>query len=320
MKKRRKIAITIGDPGGIGPEVTLKALLDESIFVECNPLIVGDRCVINEAVEAIKIPFETNIYDILETGSISNRRFKRGEPTIEGGKACVEYIKKAVELASLGIVNGIVTAPISKESLRMAGFPWPGHTEMLAELTNTKNYAMFLYSEYLKVILVTTHVSFKDIPKLITKDKVFNTILNAYKASKMLSIDSPRIAVCGLNPHAGEGGIFGKEEIEQIIPAIERAISEGIIVSGPFPSDSLFWRAYNGEFDIVVCMYHDQGLIPLKMLAFNKGVNITIGLPFIRTSPAHGTAYDIAWRGVADPSSMIEAIKIAAKLEICRNL
>ncbi len=316
MGKRKNIAITIGDPAGIGPEVTLKALMDESVFDICNPIIIGDRNVIEEAVKVMKIPFEMKIYDILNVSSISNKNFKKGKASKEGGKACVDYIKRAVELASLKIVKAVVTAPISKESLRMAGFSWPGHTEMLAEFTGTLNYAMLLYSDRIKVILVTTHAPLRDIPDLITKERVYETILNAYRASKMLSIEKPRIAVCALNPHAGEAGIFGKEEIEHIIPAVEKATSYGIPVTGPIPSDILFWKAYHGEYDIVVCMYHDQGLIPLKMLAFNKGVNITIGLPFIRTSPAHGTAYDIAWKGLADPSSMIEALKLAANLEI----
>lgn len=316
MGKRRNIAITIGDPAGIGPEVTLKALVDESVLNICNPIIIGDRNIIDEAVRVMKIPFEMKIYDILNVSSISNKNFNKGKASKEGGKACVDYIKKAVELASLKVVKAVVTAPISKESLRMAGFSWPGHTEMLAEFTGTLNYAMLLYSDPIKVILVTTHAPLRDIPDLITKERVYETILNAYRASKMLSIEKPRIAVCALNPHAGEAGIFGKEEIEHIIPAVEKATSYGIPVTGPIPSDTLFWKAYHGEYDIVVCMYHDQGLIPLKMLAFNKGVNITIGLPFIRTSPAHGTAYDIAWKGLADPSSMIEALKLAANLEI----
>lgn len=316
MPKTKKIAITIGDPAGIGTEATLKALLDETIINECNPLIIGDRIVIEEAVKEMAIPFDTAIYDILDTRSIKNRSFKKSMPSAEGGRACIEYIKKAVELASLGIVDAIVTAPISKESLKMAGFQWPGHTEMLAELTHTKDYAMMLCGGPLRVILVTTHASIRNIPELITKESVLKTIILANGACKMLGIENPRIGVCGLNPHAGESGIFGQEEIDHITPAIEKGVYMGLPVSGPYPADALFWKAYNGKFDIVVCMYHDQGLIPLKMIAFDKGVNITIGLPIIRTSPDHGTAYDIAWKGLADPSSMIEAIKMAIKLTI----
>lgn len=313
MSKKKKIAITIGDPAGIGTEVTLKALIDEVIINECQPLIIGDRIVIEEAVKEMNIPFDTAIYDILDTKSIKNGKFKKCTPTEDGGRACVEYIKKATELASLGIVDAIVTAPISKESLKMAGFTWPGHTEMLAEFTQTKNYAMMLCGGPLRVILATTHAAMRNIPELITKERVFKTIILANMACKMMGIENPKIGVSGLNPHAGESGIFGEEEIDHITPAIVDAVHEGITVSGPYPADTLFWKAYNCEYDIVVCMYHDQGLIPLKMIAFDKGVNITIGLPIIRTSPDHGTAYDIAWKGLADPSSMIEAIKLAAR-------
>jgi 4-hydroxythreonine-4-phosphate dehydrogenase len=213
-------------------------------------------------------------------------------------------------------VDGIVTAPISKEALKMAGFTWPGHTEMLAEISRTKQYAMMLVGGPLRVILVTIHTALKNVPELITRQRILRVIRLAKKACDMLKIRTPKIAVAGLNPHAGEAGIFGEEEITQIVPAIRQANREGIPVSGPYPPDTIFHKAYQGEIDIVVCMYHDQGLIPLKMIAFDKGVNVTIGLPFIRTSPDHGTAYDIAWKGTANPSSMIEAIKLAGRLKI----
>lgn len=314
MPKKKNIAITIGDPAGVGVEVTLKAIVDEMIINECNPLIVGDRVVIEEAVQKMSIPIDISCYDILDTRSIKNRRFKKSVPTEEGGRACVDYIKKAVELASLRIVDAIVTAPISKEALHLAGFNWPGHTEMLAELTQTKDYAMMFYSESLKLILVTTHTALRNIPDLITKDNILKIIMHAKKGCAMMGIDEPKIAVAGLNPHAGEGGIFGKEEQEEIIPAIKEAKVRGLSVTGPYPPDTLFWKALKGDFDVLVCMYHDQGLIPFKMLAFDKGVNLTIGLPFIRTSPDHGTAFDIAWKGLADSTSMIEAIKLAIRL------
>jgi 4-hydroxythreonine-4-phosphate dehydrogenase len=242
--------------------------------------------------------------------------FKKNKPTAEGGRACVSYIKRAVELVISKQVDAIVTAPISKEALKMAGLKWPGHTEMLADLTRTKDYAMMLIGEHLRVILVTIHTALKNVPDLITKQKILKTIRLAKKACNMLGIKNPIIAVAGLNPHAGEAGIFGDEEIKKIIPAVKEAVKEGIPVSGPYPPDTVFHKAYKGNIDIVVCMYHDQGLIPLKMIAFDKGVNVTVGLPFIRTSPDHGTAYDIAWKGIANPSSMIEAIKLAARLKI----
>jgi 4-hydroxythreonine-4-phosphate dehydrogenase len=244
------------------------------------------------------------------------KKFIKNKPTAEGGKACVSYIKKAVKFALSKQVDGIVTAPISKESLKMAGFKWPGHTEMLADLTNTKDYAMMLVGGPLRVILVTIHTALKNVPDLITRPRVLKTIRLAKKTCDMLNIKNPRIAVAGLNPHAGEAGIFGDEEIRKIIPAVKEAQKEGITVSGPYPPDTVFHKAYKGNVDIVVCMYHDQGLIPLKMLAFDKGVNVTIGLPFVRTSPDHGTAYDIAWKGIANPSSLLEAIKVAAMLKI----
>jgi 4-hydroxythreonine-4-phosphate dehydrogenase len=213
-------------------------------------------------------------------------------------------------------VHGIVTAPISKEALALAGFPWPGHTEMLAEFTGTKEYAMMLVGAPLRVILVTIHTALKNVPALITTERVLGTILLAEKACAMLGMKEPRIAVAGLNPHAGESGVLGSEEMQEIIPAIMQAKERGIAVQGPYPPDVVFHKAYKGDVDMVVCMYHDQGLIPLKMLFFDKGVNVTVGLPIIRTSPDHGTAYDIAWKGSADPSSMREAIHMALRLNL----
>jgi 4-hydroxythreonine-4-phosphate dehydrogenase len=253
-------------------------------------------------------------FELIDVGMIKDSGKNR--PTAEAGRACVRYINKAVGLALSKQVDGIVTASISKEALKMAGFKWPGHTEMLAESTNTKDYAMMLIGGPLRVILVTIHTALRNVPDLITKQKIVKTIRLAKKACDMLKIKNPRIAVAGLNPHAGEAGIFGSEEIKKIIPAIKSVLKEGIPVSGPYPPDTVFHKAYKGEVDIIVCMYHDQGLIPLKMIAFDSGVNVTIGLPFVRTSPDHGTAYDIAWKGIANPSSMIEAIKLAAKLSI----
>ena len=208
----------------------------------------------------------------------------------------------------------MVTAPISKEALKMAGMTWPGHTEMIAELTGTRDYAMMLVGGPLRVILVTIHTALRNVPDMIKQDTVLKTIRLARRACNMLGIKAPRIAVAGLNPHAGEAGMFGDEEIREIIPAIEAARLEGIEATGPFPPDTVFHKAYKGEVDIVVCMYHDQGLVPLKMIAFDTGVNVTVGLPIIRTSPDHGTAYDIAWSGKADPSSLIEAVRLASQM------
>ncbi len=324
MPSTKKIAITIGDPAGIGPEIVLKSILSEEVVAICEPVIVGDYTVIKEAVEKLIPPCPPLLkggrggflgdIEIININEIKNSDFQRCRPTAAGGRACVSYIKKAVKLALNKEVDAIVTAPISKESLKMAGFKWPGHTEMLAELTNTKDYAMMFCSDKLKLILVTIHTALRNVPDLIKTKKILQTIILAKKACDMMGIENHRIAVAGLNPHAGESGIFGDEEIKEIIPAVNEAQASGISASGPYPADSLFHRAYNGEFDIIVCMYHDQGLIPLKMIAFDKAVNVTIGLPIIRTSPDHGTAYDIAWKGIANPLSMIEAIKLAVKL------
>jgi len=325
----KKLAITIGDPGGVGPEIIVKALYCAEIRNYCVPIVIGDRGPIEEALRLLKLPTKLRLIKSPEEcgrayiGKLINlidmevvTKFKKGKPTAEGGNASARYIKRAVGFALNRQVHGIVTAPISKQALKMAGFGWPGHTEMLAEFTSTKDYAMMLVGGHLKVILVTIHTSLKNVPALITKDKILKTLRLAKRACDMLGIKAPKIAVAGFNPHAGEAGLFGDEEIKEIIPAVKKALKEGIPVSGPYSPDTVFHKAYIGDIDVIVCMYHDQGLIPLKMIAFDEGVNLTIGLPIIRTSPDHGTAYDIAWKGVADPSSMIEAIKLAVKLKI----
>ena len=315
----------MGDPGGVGPEIILKTISRKEIYDFCIPIVIGDRAVMEETATLLKVQREMNLIRTTQEASLSpgspalidipcTGTFQRARPTTEGGKASVDCIKKAVELALTGQVDGIVTAPISKEALKLAGMKWPGHTEMLAELTETKDFAMMLVGGPLKVILVTIHTSMRTMPDMIRRDTVLKTIILARKACGMLGIRYPRIAVAGLNPHAGEAGLFGDEEICEIIPAIEAARSKGIQATGPFPPDTVFHKAYKGEVDIVVCMYHDQGLIPLKMIAFEKGVNVTVGLPIIRTSPDHGTAYDIAWSGNADPSSMLEALRLASRM------
>jgi len=324
----KKLAITMGDPGGVGPEIILKALNSSETKNYCAPIVIGDAFVIEEALNLLKLNLQLRLIkspeesrptsrdrfiELIDIGI--NKKFKKNKPTSEGGRACVSYIKKAVEFSLKKQVDGIVTAPISKEALKMAGLTWPGHTEMLADLTRTRDYAMMLIGGPLRVILVTIHTALKNVPDLVTRSRVLKTIRLAKKACDMLKIKNPRIAVAGLNPHAGEAGIFGDEEGKKIIPAIREAMKEGIPISGLYPADTIFYKAYKDEVDVIVCMYHDQGLIPLKMIAFDKGVNVTIGLPFIRTSPDHGTAYDIAWKGMANPSSMIEAIKVAARLK-----
>jgi 4-hydroxythreonine-4-phosphate dehydrogenase len=321
----KKLAITMGDPGGVGPEVIMRALASEQVRRRCTAVVVGERSVMEEALRLVDLPLRlriiasprqsnpsADVVELIDVGVLGE--WDKGKPTADGGRACAACIKTAVNLALDKNVDGIVTAPISKEALKMAGMKWPGHTEMLAELTGTGDYAMVLAGGPLRVILVTIHTALKNVPALITRENVLRTIRLASRACRMFGIVKPRIGVAGLNPHAGEAGIFGDEEVRQIVPAVEDAQKERIPVLGPFPPDTIFHRAYTGDFDMVVCMYHDQGLIPLKMIAFDKGVNVTVGLPIIRTSPDHGTAYDIAWQGIANPLSMIEAISLASTM------
>ncbi len=308
--KRRLIAITMGDAGGIGPEVALKAATNDDIKALCSVVMIGDRGVLSEAATLSGIDIEE--VNIVEPFNIKS--FKKGIPSRESGLAAYHYIKHALQGCLRGEFSAMVTAPISKEALHLAGLQWPGHTEMLADLTDTKRYAMMLVGGPLKVILATTHIALRDVPEVLTEDTIYEKIILALEAAVLLGIKSPVIAVAGLNPHCGEGGMFGDEEERIIRPAVERALSLGVQVRGPLPPDVVFRLAYTGSVDIVVSMYHDQGLIPLKMIAFESGVNVTVGLPVIRTSPDHGTAYDIAWSDRANPQSMIEAIKLAVML------
>lgn len=323
----KTIAITMGDPGGIGPEIIVKALNDSDIREYCRPVVVGDRSVFEEVISIVKVPLTITtisapegavpMRDAMELIDIAGTaNWKKNAPSLEGGRMSVACIKHAVSCAMDKMVDAVVTAPISKEALKMAGYAWPGHTEMLAELTNTRDYAMMLVGGLLRVVLVTIHTPLKTVPDLIKKESVLKTIALAYKACRMMHLTQPRIAVAGLNPHAGESGLFGDEEEKEIRPAVEEALKQGIPVQGPVSPDTVFHKAYTGEIDVIVSMYHDQGLIPLKMIAFDEGVNVTVGLPFIRTSPDHGTAYDIAWQGRAHPTSMLEAIKLAERLNI----
>lgn len=318
----------MGDPGGIGPEIIVRAITKSAVRRVCIPIIVADISVMEKAcrlvgraprireIQSVREAGATGYIEVINTGAGTHPFLPETRPTAAGGEASVAAIRKAVDLVMRGHAHGMVTAPISKESLKLAGVHWPGHTEMLAHLSRTKRYAMMLTGGPLRVILVTIHVPLRKVPDLIAKKKVMQTIRLARTACDMLGIRDPRIGVAGLNPHAGEAGLFGDEETRHIAPAVREACREGIAVSGPHPPDTIFSKAYRGEIDIVVCMYHDQGLIPLKMIAFEKGVNVTVGLPFVRTSPDHGTAFDIAWKGRADPSSMIEAILLAARLKL----
>ena len=345
-----KLGITAGDPAGIGAEVTLKALNKKELYDHCTPIIIGSKVVLEDALEitglSLKLRCINKPEDALgEYGTIDllNMEFpgKRnsdeqawdyGKVSIAAGEAAFRYVEKAVALALEKSIAGIVTAPINKEAINLAGYKYAGHTEILAKLTASKNYAMILICDKFRVIHVTTHVSLKAAADLVTAERVLTVIRLAHKGLKLLGCDSsggemnrePRIAVAGFNPHASEGGLFGDEEVRAIIPAIEAAKAEGIDVSGPWPPDTVFVKALGGQFDAVVAMYHDQGHIPLKLLSFKlgsteqqsrvSGINCTLGLPIIRTSVDHGTAFDKAGKNCSSEQSMIEAIEAASTM------
>ncbi|MHC1712339.1 MAG: 4-hydroxythreonine-4-phosphate dehydrogenase PdxA [Solidesulfovibrio sp.] len=321
------IAITMGDPAGIGPEITAKALSGPELHTLCRPVVIGDKAVMERAAGIVGVTARIRgISDIGQAefapGTIEVLDLKNvpadlpfGKVDARAGQAAYDYVKTAVELAMAGAVPAIATAPINKEALNLAGCPHPGHTEILAALSGTTQYAMMLSTQALKVIHVTTHVSMRKACDLITKDRVLRTILLAQDTLLKMGMARPRIGVAGLNAHAGESGMFGDEEIKHIAPAVQEARALGIEAIGPVPPDTVFYRAIRlGEFDMVVVMYHDQGHIPIKLLGFESGVNITVGLPFIRTSVDHGTAFDKAGKGTAESSSMVEAVRLATRM------
>ncbi|MBI5182538.1 MAG: 4-hydroxythreonine-4-phosphate dehydrogenase PdxA [Nitrospirae bacterium] len=327
MIKKPIIGITMGDPAGIGPEVIVKAFHQGKLQEFSQPIVIGDAKTIEDMANLLNVPIAVkasqeikkdflyhNTINVIDLKNIGEEQIRLGFPSKVAGRSVVDYIKKAVELAMNKKIDAITTAPINKEVMNASGYPYRGHTELLAELTGTKDFGMMMVSGPLRIILVTTHLALKDVPKFINKDRVYKTILLANKAMKYFNIANPKIGVAALNPHAGEGKLFGTEEWDDILPAVIKARGEGIDVTDPSPADTLFYKATFGHYDVIVAMYHDQGLIPLKMLAFGKAVNITIGLPIIRTSVDHGTAYDIAGRGIANPTSMIEAVKLAAEM------
>lgn len=303
----------MGDPCGVGPEIIIKALNDNRVRRVCAPVVIGDRGLIRRIAARLNLPVPT---DIKNLSSLDLKAIKPGRPTVEAGRAMISYIEEAVSMALSGEAEAVVTAPISKEAAKKAGFRFPGHTEFIAHLTKTKDFSMMLGGKDLKVILVTIHEPLRDVPRLVTGKAVLKTIrITDDSFRRYFGLKNPRIAVAGLNPHAGEGGMFGDEEENTIIPAVEKARRLGINAIGPLPPDTVFYRAVRKkEFDCVVSMYHDQGLGPLKLLHFEDGINATLGLPIIRTSVDHGTAYDIAWKGKASPSSLIAAIETAVEM------
>jgi 4-hydroxythreonine-4-phosphate dehydrogenase len=342
MDKDRKplLAITMGDPAGIGPEICVKALALEEIYAVCRPLIVGDAGIIRNAMEFCGLHHALNavegaeqgLYlfgtiDVVDLKNLSLFRLRHKQVTPEQGRASFEYVEKAIRLALAKQVDGTVTGPINKAAMNAAGFHFAGHTEIFATLTGTKHYAMMLADRDFRVVHVSTHVSLRKACEAVRKERVLEVIELAHEAVGKLCGRQPRLAVAGLNPHCGEGGLFGTEDDEEITPAVLSAKAKGMLVEGPLPADTIFSKMKGGQFDAVIVMYHDQGHIPMKLLGFQydeatgrwdtlAGVNVTLGLPIVRTSVDHGTAFDKAGEGRANPQSMIEAIKMAAALSV----
>ena len=310
------IGITIGDAAGIGPEIVLKALKD--VQTACRFVIIGDAVHLRVLAEDLNVeinPLTTEIFDLKNLPG----HFTMGVDAAVTGKASAENIETAVKLWRERKIDAICTAPISKKAIHLGGYDFPGHTELLANLTGTQEFAMSFFADKLRVVLLSTHLSLIDAIALVKKDSLIDLIkFSAGELAKLLGRDVS-IAVAGLNPHASEGGMFGSEEQNEIIPAIDHCRSLGINVSGPFAPDTIFLRGYKGDFDGVIALYHDQATIAVKSLSFGSGVNVTLGLPLIRTSVDHGTAYDIAGKGVAEASSMVGAIKLAAELARSRK-
>jgi len=334
------VAITMGDPAGIGPEITVMALAWRPLYNICRPIVFGDVKVIAQAVKitgchlavrSIESPEQTKSDDgtinVVDLDNVDINTLRPGKVSAIAGKAAFEPIEKAIRAALAGSIDAVVTCPINKEAINLAGYHFAGHTEIFAHFTKTTDYAMMLVEQNLRVVHVSTHVSVRKACDLVKTDRIVKVIHLAYDACRSLGIESPRIGVAALNPHGSEVGLFGSEEIEQIIPAVETAKSQEINAEGPLPADTLFAKAKGGAYDAVIAMYHDQGHIPLKLLGFNwnqkdnkwdsvRGVNITLGLPIIRTSVDHGTAFDQAGKGTASCESLITAIEYAAEMAV----
>ncbi len=334
------IGITMGDPASIGPEITAKALSDPTVYERCRPLVIGDVPVMEEALkitglsdrlkihgvsEVSEALFQYGTIDVYDMGVVDIHELKRGQVSVMAGNAAFQYVKKVIELAMEKKIDATVTNALNKEAMNLAGHHYSGHTEIYADYTGTKKYTMMLAHENLRVVHVSTHVSLREACDRVKKDRVLEVIRIAHQACRQLGIDQPKIGVAGLNPHSGENGMFGREEIEEITPAIETAKAEGILADGPVPPDTVFSKARGGWYDIVVAMYHDQGHIPLKVVGFvyNQkekkwdavaGVNVTLGLPIIRASVDHGTAFDQAGTGLASELSLVNAMDYAIRM------
>ncbi len=320
------VAVTMGDAAGIGPEIIVKTFAEPDFTERNRAVVVGDVAILERAVKLlglslrinpVAVPdegrYEPGTMDVIPASDLPHD-LPFGKLDARAGAAAFEYVRRAIELALDGSVVAIATAPLNKEAMHLGGHEYPGHTEILADLTGTGDYAMMLVAEDLRVIHVSTHVALREAIERATPERELAVIHLAHDALKKLGVDEPRIAVAGLNPHAGENGLFGAEDAEKIRPAVERAREQGLNASGPHPPDTVFSQAKQGRFDIVVVQYHDQGHIPIKLLGFETGVNVTVGLPFFRTSVDHGTAFDIAGTGEAGHSSMQAALDLAREL------
>ncbi|MBR1812462.1 MAG: 4-hydroxythreonine-4-phosphate dehydrogenase PdxA [Lachnospiraceae bacterium] len=333
----------MGDPASIGPEITIKALSRPEVYAYCRPLVVGDAAILEKAKklvgheeivihpvqdvkDALFTPGTIDVYDMM---LVDPDTLPIGQVTVEAGNAAFQYVKKVIELANANEVDGTVTNALNKEAINLAGHHYSGHTEIYAHYTGTKKYCMMLAHQNMRVTHVSTHVSLREACDRVKKDRVLEVIRLSHEACKDLGIENPRVAVAGLNPHCGENGLFGDEEIKEITPAIEAARAEGIDASGPYPPDSVFSKLRGGWYDIVVCMYHDQGHIPLKVVGFVynqkegkwdavEGINVTLGLPIVRVSVDHGTAFDQAGTGMANELSLLNSIDYAARLSKAR--
>ncbi len=339
MRNKPTIGITIGDPAGVGPEIIVRALSEEEFYQISVPVVIGEETVLRRAADLMgknnlkinclkemkEAKGEYGTIDLLNLDNIKASSVELGQVHEECGRAAIEYIKKAVALALSNEIQAIVTGPIHKEAIVRAGFNYPGHTELLAELCAVKNYALMLVDQDFRIAHVSGHLSLKRACEKVKRDRILTVIRLGNEAVKRLGIENPKIAVAGLNPHAGEGGLFGREEIDEIIPAIQLAKKEGIKAEGPIPPDTIFSKARGGQYDLAIAMYHDQGHIAMKVAGFIydeererwtsiSGVNITLGLPIIRTSVDHGVAFDRAGKGTANPQSLKQAIRLTLQL------
>src|SRR5215210_8303182 len=314
------VAVTMGDPAGVGPEIIAKTFADPDFREVNRGLVVGDAKILERAIRLLELGLHANVIsepeeagfeegtvDVVQVGELPED-LPFGELDARAGAAAFEYLERAIELASSGKVAAIATAPLNKEAMHLGGYRYPGHTEILAELTGTQDYAMMLVTPELKVIHVSTHVALREAVERATEERELAVIRLAHESLRKLGVEHPKVAVAGINPHAGEHGLFGNEDADRIEPAVEKAKEEGIDASGPHAPDTVMMRARRGEFDIVVVQYHDQGHIPIKLMGFDTGVDVTVGLPFFRTSVAHATAFDIAGTGKADHASMRAAL------------